>query len=71
MASCKSDGIDPELRLKAFAFNMDMRWLVSIAGIEEESAGAGSEYCGHFFVLRSSPCFCNAAQRAVFPVAHA
>jgi hypothetical protein len=30
------NGIEPKLRLSVVAFNMDMWWLVSIAGIEEK-----------------------------------
>ena len=29
MTSREPDRVDPELRLKVFAFNMDMRWLMS------------------------------------------
>ena len=37
MAARESDGIDPELHLKVFAFNMHMRWLVSIAMLRSYS----------------------------------
>ena len=51
MAACKSEGINPEFRLKIVSFNMHMRRLVSIASIKEESVGTALEYCGHRFML--------------------
>jgi hypothetical protein len=48
-ASLQPDGIEPEFRLSVVALDVDVRWLIPIAGIEEESIRSAAEDGWHYF----------------------
>src|SRR5262245_42226469 len=50
-AAFDADGIEPEFRFAIVAFDMDMRWLASIAGIEEKPQRAYSKDSRHANML--------------------
>jgi hypothetical protein len=63
-AALQPNGVEPELRLAVVAFDMDVRRLIPIAGIEEEPEWTHAEYSRHVLMLHRVGTKSNTLHRA-------